>query len=77
MKNRIFRLILIGIALNMTCSCHIKQKKELKMAEEKAANIEQAREEALKRFTPMQKLMAEKAAKLPAENNPVVGEFPG
>ena len=42
------------------------------MLEERAAKIEKGREESLKRFTAMQKLMAEKAVKLPAENNPAV-----
>ena len=42
------------------------------MLEERAAKIEKGREESLKRFTVMQKLMAEKAVKLPAENNPAV-----
>ena len=42
------------------------------MLEERAAKIEKGREESLKSFTVMQKLMAEKAVKLPAENNPAV-----
>jgi len=42
------------------------------MADEKSVNIEQGREDSLKKFTSMQKLMAEKAVKLPAENNPAV-----
>ena len=42
------------------------------MAEEKAAEIAQGREESLKHFTFMQKVMAEKAIKLPSENNPAV-----
>ena len=42
------------------------------MAAERLAKIEQGREDSLRRFTPMQKIMAEKAIKLPAENNPAV-----
>ena len=51
----------------MSCSCNKEKKVEVNQQE-----IEAAREEALKKFTNLQKLVAEKTVKAPAENNPAV-----
>ena len=56
----------------MTSSCENKEKKAAAQAEARAQEIEAGREEALKRFTPVQKTIAEKAVKMPSENNPAV-----
>ena len=52
----------------MACSCSSKDKQ----AGQPAQNNQDVREESLKRFTNLQKLIAEKAIKMPAENNPAV-----
>ena len=56
----------------MTNSCDNKEKKAAQAAEARAQEIAAGREEALKKFTAMQKLMAQKAVKMPGENNPAV-----
>ncbi len=52
----------------MACSCSSKDKQAGQLAQ----NNQDLREESLKRFTNLQKLIAEKAIKMPAENNPAV-----
>ena len=52
----------------MACCCSSKDKQ----TEQSAQENQSGREEALKRFTNLQKLVAQKAIKLPAENNPAV-----
>lgn len=58
----------IWMVIIMTCSCSSSEKK----AAERAAEIEAGVQFSLARFTPLQKLLAEKAVKLPNENNPAV-----
>ena len=52
----------------MACSCSSKDKQ----TDQSAQNNQDVREESLRRFTKLQKLIAEKAIKMPAENNPAV-----
>ena len=72
MKKRIFKLIFLGMVIIMSTSCENKEKKAAQEAAARAQKIAAGREEALKRFTPVQKTIAEKAVKMPAENNPAV-----
>ena len=56
----------------MISSCNNKEKKAEAQTQARAQEIEAGREESLRHFTALQKLIAEKAVKMPAENNPAV-----
>ena len=56
----------------MITSCNNKEKKEAAQTMARIQEIEAGREESLRQFTAMQKQIAEKAVKMPAENNPAV-----
>ena len=56
----------------MACSCDTKEKKAAAEAETRAKEIEAGREDSLRKLTSLQKLIAEKAVKMPGENNPAV-----
>ena len=55
----------------MACSCTSTEKQEKKTSE-LVQQVEEGREESLKRFTTLQKTIAKKAVKLPLDNNPAV-----
>ena len=56
----------------MISSCDNKEKKAEAEAQARAQEIEAGREESLRHFTTLQKQIAEKAVKMPLDNNPAV-----
>ena len=56
----------------MISSCDNNKKKAEAEAQARAQEIEAGREESLRHFTTLQKQIAEKAVKMPLDNNPAV-----